>query len=106
MEFLESFKPITKKEYSQKVEEEKNLLHLINHITYLRKEDLNNPPIEYYQNIFRSLNANNYYTYMFYLQALEKKENADLEEINYYKKIIKNLIKEEQNELKKNIVNN
>jgi len=103
MEFLlECLKPLTKKEYKEKAEEEKNNLHLINRITYLRKEDLAFPPIEQYQNVYKSLDANNYYTYMFYLQNLEKTD-ASIEEKEYYRKLIKNLIKEEQTNLKKNI---
>jgi hypothetical protein len=39
---------------------------------------------------------------MFYLQNLEKTD-ASIEEKEYYRKLIKNLIKEEQTNLKKNI---
>ena len=91
MEFL----PITEKHYNQKVEEEKNDIYL-NNISYLTPEDLKKPNIEDYQKVFRCLDGENYYTYMFHIQNLLSSENVNVEEIEFYKSIVKELMNEEK----------
>lgn len=103
MEFLlEQFKPLTLKEYNQKVQEEREQLHnILDKITYLKPEDLNKPRIEDLQKFFNSLTPDNYYSYMLYLQTCTVLSE---EEKTYFKNLIKEMIDLEQKELIKNIV--
>ncbi len=103
MEFLlEQFKPLTLKEYNEKVQEEREQLNnILDKITYLKPEDLNKPRIEDLQKFFNSLTSDNYYSYMLYLQTCTV---LNEEEKTYYKNLIKELIHLEQKELIKNIV--
>lgn len=87
--------PITEKYYNDIVENEKNETYL-NNISYLKKEDLTKPNIEDYQKIYRCLDGENYYTYMFHIQNLLASKNVNLEEVEFYKNIVKELINEEK----------
>lgn len=87
--------PITEKYYNDIVENEKNEIYL-NNISYLKEEDLTKPNIEDYQKIYRCLDGENYYTYMIHIQNLLKSKNVNLEEIDFYKNIIKELMNEEK----------
>jgi hypothetical protein len=86
------FLPITENEYNKKVNQEKEEAYISN-ICYLKEEDLEKPSIEDYHKVFRCLDANNYYTYMFHLQNDKKMSE---EEKEFYKNIIKDLIQEER----------